>query len=224
MFPLTCINCKEVGEIICDNCLYNCQILDTQFCISCDKPSFNGFTHKKCYLQNKSQITQNISIFNYKDLVRECIKTSKFGAKRFITLKKLAYEACYLLNEFNHLFKGFTIVPVPSSNKRINKRGFNQSLIIAKIFSKKLQIPLDNSIINRKLDTTHQFKLNKKNRRLNLKGSFVIQKEIKNKKILIVDDIITSGSTLREISDVLYKSGAKEVRSLTLSKMYKKYK
>lgn len=222
-FPLKCRNCGEIGEIICDNCLYNCEILNIQYCIICDKPSLNGFTHKKCFLKNNIKITQNISMFNYKDLIRDSIVTSKFGSKRFLVLKKLSYEASYLLNEFNYAFKDHIIIPVPISKNRNNYRGFNQSYVISNILSKKLCLKVDKSIVERKRDTKHQYKLSKYNRKTNLSNSFFINKNtnLKGLKFLIVDDIITTGSTLKEISKVLYKANAKEVRCFTLSKMFK---
>lgn len=223
LFPPTCLNCNQIGECICDNCLYNCEILSAQFCVVCDKPSFNGFTHKSCFLQSKKQITQSISVFKYQNLVRDSIKTSKFGSKKFITLKKLAYESAYLLKEWGFVFKDFIIVPVPPTKSRYKLRGFNQAQIIAEIYSNKLNLNIENSIISRIKDTKHQYKLDKFERNKNIKNSFLVNKNINGLKILIIDDIITTASTLKEISNELYKNGVKEVRCLTLSKKFKEY-
>jgi len=221
LFPLKCLNCGQIGECICDNCLYDCDILTTQYCIYCDKPSFKGITHKDCYIKNINQITQNLSVFKYHNLVRDVIKTSKFGSKRFITLKKLSYEACILLNEWGFEFIGFVVVPVPSSKSSLKSRGFNQAELISEIVARKLNLKIDNSILNRKLDTTHQYKLKKYDRAKNLKGSFEVTKNIEGLKILIVDDIITTGSTFKEIAKVLYKEKASQVRCLSISKKIK---
>ena len=104
---------------------------------------------------------------------------------------------------------------------RYKKRGFNQAEIICRIRSKNMNLDNQNSSITRSKDTDSQFKLDKKSRYKNIEDAFSINSNIKGKKILIVDDIVTSGSTLREISKVLYKNGALEVRCFTLSKRFK---
>ena len=108
IFPLKCIFCEQIGEIICENCLYDCDILDLQYCIVCDKPSFYGFTHDKCLINNPNAPKQCISVYKYKEKIRDIIKISKFGSKRFFVLKKLCYESCYLIKEWGFLFKNFT--------------------------------------------------------------------------------------------------------------------
>ena len=221
IFPLKCIECGELGEIICDSCLYNSEILATQYCIYCDKPSFNGYTHLECIKKQKDIPIQTISIFKYENLIRDVIKTSKYGSKRFMALKKLSYEASYLIYELNFNFEKYICIPVPSSKSKYKYRGFNQAKIIADIISKKLNIPLDDSILTREKDTKAQFSLNKKDRFNNIKNAFKVNKDIKGINILIIDDVITTGSTIREISKVLYAAGAKKVKCLTVSKKFK---
>jgi len=221
MFPLKCINCGEMGEIICDNCLYDCDLLTTQFCIVCNKPSFYGFTHKECLEKNRYAPRQIISIYKYADTIRSCIKTSKYGSKQFITLKKITYEGIRILNEWGFEFKDFICLPVPSSKGKYIKRGFNQSEIITEIFCKKLNLKMENSILNREKETDAQFTLGKKDRFKNVQNAFKVCKDIKGKNIVLVDDIVTSGATLLEISKVLYENGANRVKCFTLSKKFK---
>lgn len=221
MFPLKCINCGGTGEIICDDCLYNCEVLSTQYCIICDKPSFNGFTHKNCY--KKGVPLQLISIYKYEDTIRTAVKTSKYGSKQFLAIKKLAYEASYLLKEWGFIFTDYICVSVPSSKSRFKNRGFNQAEIISEIISSRLGLNKNDSIITRERDTDAQHKLNKQSRSRNVQGAFLLKKEIKGKNVLIIDDIVTTGATLKEISKILYEGGAIRVKCLTLSKKFKKY-
>lgn len=221
IFPLKCIECGELGEIICDSCLYNSEVLITQYCIYCDKSSFNGYIHLECLKKQKYIPIQTISIFKYENLIRDVIKTSKYGSKRFMALKKLAYEASYLLNEWNFNFEKYVCIPVPSSKNKYKYRGFNQAKIIADIISKKLNLTIDDSILTRERDTKAQFNLNKKDRFINIKNAFKVNRDIVGINILIIDDVITTGSTIREISKVLYAAGAKKVKCLTVSKKFK---
>lgn len=229
IFPLKCINCGQPGEIICDNCLYDCELLTTQYCIVCDRPSFDGYTHKECGLKKRNQSpTQVISIYAYKDTVRDCIKTSKYGSKQFISLKKLIYSGIEILKEWNFDFKDHICISIPSSKKKYKKRGFNQSEILTEIVAKQLHLETQNSFINRVKETQAQYTLDKKERFENLKKAFAINDNsyeyLKDKKVLLIDDVVTTGATLLEATKILYECGVQEVKCLTLSKKFKKQK
>jgi len=224
LFPLKCINCNQIGEIICDNCLYDCELLTTQYCIVCDKPSFNGDTHTECLKRNPSKTpTQLLSVYNYKDTVRDTIKTSKYGSKKFIALKKLTYESTVIIKEWGLNFDDYICIAIPSSKKRYKKRGFNQSEIITEIIAKRLKLPVYNSIIERIKETEAQHTLGRSNRFENLKDAFSTKDKtfLKDKKIILIDDVVTTGATLLEISKLLYESGVVEVKCITLSKKFK---
>ena len=221
LFPLKCINCNQIGEIICDSCLYDCELLTTQYCIVCDKPSFDGYTHKQCLEKLKGKApTQLLSVYTYKDTVRNTIKTSKYGSKQFIALKKLTYEGTNIIREWEYTFEDFICVSIPSSQKKYAKRGFNQSEIITEIFAKRLKLPVDNSLITRTKETEAQYTLKRENRFENIKDAFATKQSeyLKDKKILLIDDVVTTGATLLGISNTLYESGVKEVKCITLSK------
>ena len=118
--------------------------------------------------------------------------------------------------------KNFDIIcPVPLSNYRLKERGFNQSYVLAYDISKSLNIPLI-SILKKKVKKT-QVGLDDKRRWINIKGTFFIkwgkrQFEINDKKILLVDDVFTTGATANECAKVLKKNGAKNVSVLTLAR------
>lgn len=222
LFPLKCVNCGKVGEIICDNCLYSCDLLPIQYCIVCDKPSFNGITHVKCKDSNKNAPEQVVSVYKYAKVVRHSIKTSKYGYKQFLALKKMTYEGIKVLKEWGFDFKDFICVPVPTTNNKYIKRGFNQAEIIAEIFSKQLHLPMYINIIKRERETKAQYYLGRKNRFENVKDAFKVIGNVSGKNILVVDDIVTTGATLLEISRILYDNGAHKVLGFTLSKKMKR--
>ena len=118
--------------------------------------------------------------------------------------------------EFIDLLKNYdTIIPVPISKKRYKQRGYNQSSLIAKKLAKEL---LKENFKTK--NVIEQSKLNKDNREKNIKGAYEIFhiNQLKNKKILLVDDIYTTGSTLRECSKILKKSNPKKIGVLTIAK------
>jgi len=223
LFPLKCVNCNQVGEIICDNCLYDCELLTTQYCVVCDKPSFDGFTHKECLKKKPYSPIQVISIYNYANTIRHSIKTSKYGTKQFLALKKVTYEGIRILKEWEYMFEDYICVAIPSTKSKYIRRGFNQSEIITEILSKQLKLQIANNIFIRNKETKAQYYLKRGDRFENVKDAFTVNrsKNIKGKKILLVDDIVTTGATLLEASKILYESGVKDVRCFTLSKKFK---
>jgi len=110
---------------------------------------------------------------------------------------------------------------VPASKKSIKKRGFNQCEILAKKVGEFTSIPVYKSLVKIK-ETKEQKTLSKYDRKDNIKDAFMILKpeEVKDKKIILIDDVITTGATIRECEKVLREFGAKEIKILTISKNY----
>jgi len=105
---------------------------------------------------------------------------------------------------------------VPSSKKRLRKRGYNQSELIARELSRLTNIPYD-SVLLRKGDTKTS-KLNKKEREKQIKDQFTFIKGVFDETVLLIDDVCTTGSTLRECASELKKAGAKEVFCFTVAR------
>ena len=113
------------------------------------------------------------------------------------------------------------ITDVPLHKNRLKSRGYNQSELLAKELSQLLNLEYMPSCLTRKIDTKPQFKLDKKKRRENILGAFVvnpkIKTSIKGKRIILVDDIATTGATLRECAKILKQSGVEKVIGVTLA-------
>jgi ComF family protein len=103
------------------------------------------------------------------------------------------------------------IIPVPLHPTRYRSRGFNQAIEIARPISKALGIPMDWHSIQRIINTGTQTKLDAKERHKNLRGAFQLKKPITAKHIVIIDDVITTGSTVTEVAKVLKKAGVKKI-------------
>ena len=114
----------------------------------------------------------------------------------------------------------FLTVPVPLHRRRLKERGFNQTLLLAKVLSSDLGTQLDYLSLIRKKYTRAQTGLKREERRKNVKDAFsVIYPEIiRDKKIILVDDVFTTGHTLNECARTLKKSGAIGVICLTLAR------
>lgn len=245
IFPPRCVFCGALGDVFCENCMSTCSLLKEQRCVVCDRPSTNGETHSY-HIQSKNNLqlyrennnprlkdnsatanlsshlpSQFISPFVYEKNVRECIRLSKYSSRLFSCLKRLSFEGVNIVYEWGYSFKDFVVVPIPVSKKKENLRGFNQADIISKIFAKRFNLPVDNSILSRIKDKHAQHSLTREERFLNIKNSFEIGRSVEgvaDKKFILVDDICTTGATFLEASKVLFKNGALDVKCFSLSK------
>jgi len=112
------------------------------------------------------------------------------------------------------------IISVPISKKRNKERGYNQSFLIAKEISKQLNIKIVNDCLYKNKNIIEQSKLGKEERKENIQGVYSIlnSEKIKNKKIVLVDDIFTTGSTANECCKMLREADVKEIAVLTIAK------
>lgn len=110
------------------------------------------------------------------------------------------------------------LMPVPLYKSRMRQRGFNQSIELSRVISKKLNVPIECNTVNRRRSTESQTGLNITQRRKNIKGAFEVVKKISAKDVLIIDDVMTTGSTVDELARVLKKEGVKRVGVLCLAR------
>jgi ComF family protein len=147
-------------------------------------------------------------------IIKSLINLGKFSlvTEPFIILSKLAFEQITADSASQ-----FTISPIPSSLWKNNFRGFNPSLIIAKNLATYLNLTV-NDMLRKRSFLKQQKLLNKQMRAKNIRTAFSIAKDITvSKKVILVDDITTSGSTFLESSKILKKAGSAEVWCLALA-------
>lgn len=159
-----------------------------------------------------------IKTFKYQDIIRNKIIDYKFNEKAYLYS---TFEKMMTKNEktYSFLKKYDIILYVPMVKKHKLGRGYNQSELIAKQIAKTLGIALEKNNLIKIKDTKKQSTLTKEQRKTNLKNAFEVKtpERIKNKKIILFDDIFTTGSTVNECSKILKRSGAKEITALTIA-------
>ena len=199
-----------------------CGKLDSNFlCKRCENQlKINTVFKIDSYTDNITKYyDEHMYAFVYDGIVRKTIINYKFNDKSYI-YKTLSN---YILKNENFVenIKSYDIIiPVPISNKRNKERGYNQSGLIAREISKITQVMMNTKTLYKKINIVPQSTLNKEEREQNIKNAYSIKnaKNIQNKKILIFDDIYTTGSTVNECSKILKENGAKEIGILTLAK------
>lgn len=225
IFPKYCVNCKKIGAYICPNCFVYLSFDVGEICLVCNRPSINGLTHPYC--RGKYVIDGAFSSIAYKGIAKKLIYSFKY--KPYLSdlrtvLTDLFYEGLIQKEAFNKVLEEsdeFILVPIPLHASKLKSRGYNQADILANELGQRLKFKVQN-LLERTRGTPSQVGLKEKERRENISGAFKIksdkQKEIRDKIFFLVDDVLTTGSTLAEAAKVLKKSGAKQVFGLTLAK------
>jgi len=136
---------------------------------------------------------------------------------KFYGLKRLARPLGSLLLSLD-IPQTDGIISVPLSIKSLRDRGFNQSLLLARMIAGEIKVPLLMDILFKKKETQPQIGLSARDRRVNIKNAFEIKGDIEGRRLLLVDDVITTGATVTECSKELLKAGAKEVVVIALAR------
>lgn len=215
VFPISCLICWKEGCFLCDNCQPKLSRMEKQLCLSCQKPAPYGKTHPDCLTRNT--VDGAVAALNYKDPhVRKIIETFKYNFVSDLAVPLAAAIAETLTSEnLDDFFSDFIIVPVPLHSQRFNWRGFNQAELLASALAEKLKIKIDNKLIHRNKFTRPQVELSAEERQRNMDNAFNLVGDAANKKILLVDDVVTSGSTAAELAKLLKRAHASEVWIVT---------
>jgi competence protein ComFC len=154
----------------------------------------------------------------YSGVIKELVLNFKY--KRIFLAGNILADFLYELIKENNI-EADGIFFIPCSKSAVKKRGFNQCEVIARILGDKLDIPVYKDILKAK-KTKEQKTLTKEERYENIIGAFKVKtdKNIKNRKIILIDDVITTGATLLECEKILKENGAKEINILTVAKSY----
>lgn len=223
LFPKKCVVCKRGGSYLCENCFSYLSFEPKSLCLLCNQPSFNNLSHPKC--KRKYVIDGCFSALSYNKTVQKLIYNFKY--KPYLTdlknvLTDLFYESIIQNEQFQKQIKigEWVLVPIPLSSTKLRKRGYNQAEILAEELSKKFNFPVQN-LLKRTKETKTQVGLTNLQRKLNVREAFSInnQKLInKNQNVFLIDDVVTTGSTLLEAAKILEKTGIGKVFGLTLAR------
>ncbi len=222
LYPKHCFICKKLGSYICDNCKDKLQLIDHDICIYCDKSSYLGLTHPAC--KRKYGIDGCMFVYKYNNYLKVIIKTLKYRLVKdgFDRLMSIAHvPARTKIHSLINTLNIFPILsPIPLNKNRKNQRGFNQSDIICGYLSMHLRLESEEYLIRIKKTKT-QAKLDSKRLRYNnIRGAFMLNTKpnVLGKNIILIDDIITSGSTVKEAASVLKRNKALNVFVFALAK------
>ena len=225
-FPPLCHVCKiqiepGLNAHICDQCLQSFKLLTPPFCSICGSPFSGAGTNHPCSrcIKHPPAWSSARSVFLYEGSCRDLIHLYKFG-KKAILRKPLGMLTASALKPYMDECQPDLLLPVPLHRKRLQSRGFNQALLICEVLSSQWRLPLIRQGLRRSRNTPPQTELSSSERHVNISGAFLVPDPdlIRGKKIMLVDDVFTTGCTLNECAKTLMASGAGSVHAVTVAR------
>ncbi len=224
IFPKHCVGCNKIGSYFCKECIQDIKQADL-VCPFCEKLSIGGVVHPVC--KRKYGLDGLWSLGIYDKPLKTAIQKLKYrwiselsdSLVRILVDYWVRFQP-FLLDEIKKSRgKDWLVVPVPLHWSRQNWRGFNQAVLLGKIFAQKLGLNYEEAL-KRMKSTKPQVGQDAYKRRQNIKGAFALTTnyELKTKNLLLIDDVWTTGATLKECCFILKKDGAKSVWALTLAR------
>lgn len=226
-FPPHCHVCKtfipDAGDLhLCNECSEGVHPASSPYCTVCGMPfkTENGIDHTcgHCIIEPPPFAIARAAAL-YDGVIPDLVHSFKYSFKVHLRLP-LALLIVRHLSPSILAMEPDLIVPVPLHRKRLRERGFNQALLLAETISRRWKRPLSRHNLQRIRWTEPQINLPAAERATNVRGAFAVTepRDLKGKKIVLVDDVYTTGSTVKECARVLKKEGAAEVYVVTVAR------
>jgi len=201
IFPEYCVSCNKKNTLLCQSCF--------------EKLEFTSFEFE--HLNNLNNISTLETICSYNQVSKKLITTLKY--KGVVKIAKVIAKTIY---RSGNIPPANYFIPIPITKRKEKQRGFNQAEEIAKELSKLTHIPYLNLLKKTKETKSQASTFNKKKRKENIKNSFTVNKKLlktvnTNSNFTIIDDVITTGSTIKECSKVLKKYQLKTINAVTFA-------
>ena len=219
IFPRKCLVCGVFGDsYFCSDCVSQIERVVCPYCIRCGQP-IRGEKCWNCAVMSPSFTTAR-AIGMYTDTLRQAINEFKYNGRKMLA-EPLTDLMCLYLTKSTDMPWGRVdcIVPVPIHPLRRRVRGYNQSELLAVSLGGKVDLPVVSDSLVRARFSCPQVELSGPQRRRNVKRSFRVENKpaIKNKTVLLVDDVATTCSTIHECSKALLFAGARRVYALCVA-------
>lgn len=220
LFPIRCPVCDGIvhpwGEKICLPCMRRLELLTPPWCMKCGKKLWEEGEYCEDCRIHPHYFERGRALYQYGS-VAPSVYRMKYGGKREYATY-FGEEMGRYLGTFIRDNKPDGIIPVPLHKKRFRKRGYNQAYLLAKALGECVNVPVYDNLILRKKNTLPLKYQNPAERQNNLKKAFIMAgNDVKLSKVLIVDDIYTTGTTVDEMARLLKQNGVREVYVVTLA-------
>lgn len=221
IFPIRCVCCGQqaTSNSICERCLKRLEPYNGDYCHGCgeilDVETKSSFC-LKCILEPRGW--EWIRFYGlYEGLLKDLILRLKFDHD-FSVLRILQKLLISVYFREKIPFNIHMIVPVPTHKVRLQQRGFNQVVEIARGLSKATKLPLITDLLVKVKNTPPQVGLPFSERAKNVRGAYLVKKNIYKRNVVLIDDVYTTGSTLDECTKALKKAGADKIVVMVLAR------
>ena len=214
VFPIQCTGCGRESKILCKACVPGLAQLKSPYCQVCASP--NALSPCRWCRQSPLSVDGIRAPFLMEGAVREAIFSLKYRGVR-----AAAPELGRLLAQYmaDRTVPGDLIMPVPLHRRRLRARGYNQSALLARELCKLTALPQANNLLTRVKDGPPQVEAaSRSQRRTNVDGSFKTAGDVAGLKVLLIDDVVTTGTTMSACAAALKAAGAASVWGLALAR------
>jgi ComF family protein len=207
LFPPLCVGCRRVGRWICPDCWPRVGWLAGSICGVCNVPS--GQNPCRQCSDPTSPVRTVVAVAGFGGLAREAVHALKYEGRHAISsmMGRLMAEAAAPV-------AADLLVPIPLHTSRRRERGYDQAALLTRAAARELQLPASLDTLRRVRKTRQQVRLTLEERRLNVEGAFVVTRTLDGETVLLLDDVFTTGSTMRSAAEELRKAGAGSVVAL----------
>jgi len=214
-FPPRCVGCGEVGTWLCEGCHSQIEFIQPPLCPRCGRPTPEG---RLCFLCRRDhlQIDGIRAVAYLEGPLRKAIHRFKYDGLRDLAVLLGRLLGAYLERD---PLPVEAIVPVPLHPKRLRERGYNQSALLARQLGERTGLPVLEGSLLRVRETAPQVELSARERKENVRGAFSCADErLAGKRVLLIDDVCTTGATLEACSIALAQQGPRSVWALVLAR------
>ncbi|HSX41089.1 MAG TPA: phosphoribosyltransferase family protein [Candidatus Saccharimonadales bacterium] len=206
--PLECLICGNEGDVICATCLPRAVAVKTPTCYRCNRLSSDGRTCNSC--RSSSKLSGVLVASHYEGPVKQAITKLKYENLRAAAGSLAKLVTPLLSGEYD------VITSVPPATNRLRQRGFDHGALIARAVAAASQIPYRPLL--RRAANIQQVGKSREQRLAQARGVFTYRKPLNDQRVLIIDDVVTTGATLAACTSELKAAGAKSVWAAVAAK------
>lgn len=219
-FPPRCVACQQAGSWFCPSCAQQVEAVGDTICLQCGRPMPR--LQKRCdacWAENTPALSMMRIAAIHASPLREAIHALKYERRSELATALARYlvvvtvESSWRLTYLN--VDG--VIPVPLHRQRYQQRGYNQAALLAESFCDTLALPLRDTWLSRERSTQSQVGLSAIERQQNVSQAFVAASDVRDKRLLLIDDVYTTGATLQACARALQDAGATAVYGLALA-------